>query len=97
MCDALGTDAYLLTLTGKGKTMKTRRDEVFNAVRRGIDSVPKTGEAVVLITAITGEIMQLPLDIEEELIHLYNICTDKQGKLDILVQLHEFRFSKKNN
>lgn len=73
--------------------METRKERLFGAVARGWCSEKNENKTMDadLVEAIVNEIMLLPLDVEQEMAHLYNVCTDKQRKLDILTELHRMR------
>ncbi len=73
--------------------MSTREDLILGAVVRGWCSQKNEHQTMDpdLAEAITGEIMKLPLDIEEELAVLYRDCTDKQRRLEVLCEVHRIR------
>ncbi|KKL62116.1 hypothetical protein LCGC14_2188450 [marine sediment metagenome] len=69
------------------------REGILGAVARGWCSKKNENKVMDpdLVEAITDEIMKLPLDIETELTALYNDCTDKQRRLEVLCELHRIR------
>ena len=70
-----------------------KREDVLGAVARGWCSKKNENKTmdIDLAEAITTEVMGLPFDVEAELVSLYCDCTDKQRRLEVLLEIHRVR------